>query len=113
MLVIGISLLGVAVSLIFVPLLSEIIESVQEKEGLGENPLLNDKASAVFNAAYATGCVTGPLIGGALNDAFSVIGPDGTLIKEGFAETCDVMACSGAVFATLYFFVAIVPGFCK
>jgi hypothetical protein len=85
MLIIGISLLGVAVSLIFVPLLSEIIESVQEKEGLGENPILNDKSSAVFNASYATGCVTGPLVGGALNDYFTVLNANGDVVTGGFA----------------------------
>jgi len=93
----GICLLGVAISLIFVPLLSEIIEAVQEKEGLGENPILNDKASAVFNASYATGCVIGPIIGGCLSDAV------------GFRKTCDIMAFASCGFAAIYFFGNILP----
>lgn len=93
----GICLLGVSVSLIFVPLLSEIIESVQEKEGLGENPALNDKASAVFNSAYATGCIVGPVIGGFLNDAV------------GFRSTCDYMGFASCSFAAIFFFFNILP----
>ena len=108
MVIIGVSLLGVSVALIFVPLLSEIIDAVQEKEGLGESPALNDKASAVFNAAYAIGCVTGPEVGASLKEAFAVEGK-----TSGFAETCDVMAIAAASFAVLYFFVNILPHFFK
>lgn len=96
----GICLLGVAISLIFVPLLSEIIESVQEKEGFGENPQLNDKASAVFNAAYATGCIIGPILGGVISDEFG---------DDGFRRTCDIMAIASGAFAVIYFFGNILP----
>ena len=105
MVIIGVSLLGMAVALIFVPLLSEIIAAVREKEGLDESPILNDKASAVFNAAYATGCVSGPLIGGAIRDSFAVNG------KGGFRETTDIMAFAAAGISVLYFFVNILPYF--
>jgi len=93
----GIVLLGIAISLIFVPLLSEIIDAVQEKEGLPENPTLNDKASAVFNSAYATGCIIGPIVGGCLSDAY------------GFRTTCDIMALASCSFAVIYFFGNILP----
>jgi hypothetical protein len=95
----GICLLGVAISLIFVPLLSEIIDAVQEKEGIQDNPSLNDKASAMFNAAYATGCILGPIIGGCLSD------------EMGFRRTCDVMALCSCGFAVIYFFGGILPHF--
>lgn len=108
LLIVGLLLLGVAVSLIFVPLLSEIIETVQEKEGLGENPLLNDKASAVFNAAYATGCVLGPIVGSELFDHFSTFNGS-HVVKSGFTHTCDIMALCAACFCVLYFFVNILP----
>ena len=105
MVIIGISLLGMSVALIFVPLLSEIIASVVEKEGIEESPVLNDKASAVFNAAYASGCVSGPIIGGAIKDAFA--GPN----TSGFRETTDIMAiCSGSM-VFIYFFLNILPHF--
>jgi MFS family permease len=95
----AICLLGIAIALIFVPLLSEIIEAVMEKEGLGENPILNDKSSAVFNGAYATGCIIGPILGGALDDEFH------------FRKTCDIMALAAAGFAAIYFLINIVPHF--
>jgi len=97
----GMCLLGISVSLIFVPLLSEIIESVMEKEGCDENPSLNDKASAMFNAAYATGCIVAPIIGGALNSSY------------GFRNTCDVMAFASATIAIIYFVLVIIPGLCQ
>jgi MFS family permease len=112
LLVVGILLLGVSVSLIFVPLLSEIIETVQEKEGLGENPLLNDKASAVFNASYATGCVLGPIVGSELFEKFSVF--DGAkVVVSGFPHTCDIMAACAAGFCCIYFLVNILPHWFK
>ena len=105
MVIIGISLLGMSVALIFVPLLSEIIAAVVEKNGLEETPVLNDKASAVFNAAYAIGCVSGPIIGGAIRDVFR------TNESSGFRETTDVMAiCSGSM-VFIYFFLNILPHF--
>ena len=95
----GVAALGIAVGFIFVPLLSEIIAAVQEKEGMGENPLLNDKASGIFNTAYASGCIVAPILGGALEDMC------------GFRKTCDVLAFASLSFAVLYFFLNILPGF--
>jgi MFS family permease len=64
----GMVLLGLSVSIIFVPLLAEIIISVQEKEQISsENSVLNDKASGLFNIFYAIGCIIAPVIGGYLN----------------------------------------------
>lgn len=34
---------------------------------IGDCPQLTDKASGLFNAAYATGCIAAPMIGAALN----------------------------------------------
>jgi len=64
----GLALLGIACSVIFVPLLSEIIEGVKEKEGITESPELNDKAAGLFNTAYAIGCIIAPILGGYLNE---------------------------------------------
>ena len=95
----GVAMLGISVGFIFVPLLSEIIAAVQEKEEMGENPLLNDKASGIFNTSYASGCIVAPILGGALENAV------------GFARTCDILAFSSLAFAALYFLVNILPGF--
>lgn len=95
----GLGLLGVACSIIFVPLLSEIIEGVQEKEGLGESAELNDKAAGLFNTAYAIGCIIAPILGGYLNE------------KVGFESTCDIMACSSLIFGFGYLIFRVIPSF--
>jgi MFS family permease len=91
--------LGVSVAFIFVPLLSEIISAVQEKENMGENHRLNDKASGIFNTSYATGCIVAPILGGVLNDSV------------GFRKTCDILGFGSLSFAAIYFLANILPGF--
>jgi MFS family permease len=98
--IIGVALQGIAVAFIFVPLLSEIIESVKEKENIPENMILNDKASAIFNSAYSLGGIIGPLVGGLLETFL------------GFRTTCDIMALVAVSFAFIYFFLNILPSWC-
>lgn len=63
----GFNVLGFAISLIFVPLLSEVVDAVKEKEGLTEeSDQLNDLASGFFNTSYAIGCLLAPVLGGVL-----------------------------------------------
>lgn len=57
----------------------------------------------MFNAAYATGCVSGPLIGGAIKDSISHDE------AAGFRETCDIMAIASLIVAILYFCLSILP----
>ena len=95
--IIGMILLGFACALIFVPLLPEIIDAIQEKEKIGENNELNDKASSMFNISYALGCLIAPILGGVLNDHIK------------FRSTCDVMAVSAGIFSILYFFLNVLP----
>jgi predicted MFS family arabinose efflux permease len=64
---------------------------------IGDCPQLTDKASGLFNAAYATGCIAAPLIGAALNE------------KWGFPTTCDVLALSAILSSILYFTLSILP----
>ena len=63
----GMLCLGFSISLIFVPLLPEIIDAAEEKEDVVDNMELNDKASSIFNTAYALGCLISPILGGALD----------------------------------------------
>jgi MFS family permease len=94
----GICIVAFSCALIFVPLLSEIVEAVLAKEGLQEaTEELNDLAAGFFNTAYAIGCLIAPIIGGALNDAYN------------FRITCDVMAFSSGAYAVVFFFISIVP----
>jgi hypothetical protein len=65
MILIGFNLLGFSISFIFVPLLSEVVDAVKEKEGLTEeSEQLNDLASGFFNTSYAIGCLLAPILGG-------------------------------------------------
>jgi MFS family permease len=93
----GLAILGGSCSLIFVPLLSEIIEGVREKEGIIDSGTINDKAVGVFNTAYAIGCIIGPILGGYLS------------MMTGFRTTCDVMAFCSLGYALIFMFTIIVP----
>ena len=93
----GMAVLGFSCAWIFVPLMPEIIEAVQDKEQIQENEDLNDKASGLFNFSYAIGCLVAPILGGAFNELW------------GFRTTCDVMAMSSLVFGGIYFFINLLP----
>ena len=82
------------------PLLSEIIEGVREKEGIWDSGTINDKAAGVFNTAYALGCIIAPILGGYLS------------MYTSFRTTCDVMAICSASYAAIFFCVMILPYLC-
>jgi len=83
-----------------VPLLSEIIEGVREKEGIRDSGTINDKASGVYNTAYAVGCIIAPILGGYLS------------MYTNFRTTCDIMAICSISYAAIFFSVIILPSFC-
>lgn len=93
----GFLLLGVTTATVFVPLLAEIIDAIEEKEGVRDCSEINDKASASFNIAGSIGTIVGPILGGALDDAY------------GFESTCDILACGAAGLGLMYLGIAIVP----
>ena len=93
----GFLILGVTTASVFVPLLSEIIDAIQEKEGVYDSSQINDKASAAFNIAGSIGTIVGPILGGALDD----------LVK--FRSTCDIFSASAAILGVIYFLVGILP----
>ena len=95
--IIGFLILGITTATVFVPLLAEIIDAIEEKEGVKDCSQINDKASASFNIAGSLGTIIGPILGGALSDKF------------GFAGTCDILACSAVAIGAVYFFVALAP----
>lgn len=92
---IGLAMLGVAASAIFAPLLTEVIEAVEEKEK-GQfhhhTSHINDKATALFSTAGALGTIIAPILGGVMND------------QLGFARTCDILAISALISGAIYFF---------
>ena len=97
---VGLAFLGCSCSIIFVPLLPEIIDGVREKEGIRDLGTINDKAAGFFNTAYAVGCIIAPIIGGYLS------------MLTDFRKTCDIMAISSASYAVIFFVVIILPAMC-
>jgi MFS family permease len=95
--IIGFELLGVTTCTVFVPLLAEIIDAIEEKEGIKDCSQINDKASASFNIAGSIGTIVGPILGGALDDMF------------GFESTCDILGCTAAVIGFIYLIIAVLP----
>lgn len=80
------------------PLLSEIVEAVKEKEGLTEvTDDLNDLAGGFFNTSYAIGCLFAPILGGAFND------------WVGFRSTCDIFAFASLGYAFIFFILSVIP----
>ncbi|CDW87636.1 permeases of the major facilitator superfamily [Stylonychia lemnae] len=95
--IVGMILLGFACPLIIVPLLPEIIDAVKEKEQIGENNELNDKASSFFNSSVAIGSLTAPILGGLFNDLYD------------FRNTCDIMAIMSCAYAIIFFLINLLP----
>lgn len=91
----GLALNGVSISFIFVPLLPEILYVVGTAEGLENDNDLNDKASGIYNVAYASGTILAPNIGGLLSDAY------------GFRVMCDVLAILSATFSIIFLFANV------
>lgn len=88
--------MGISCSIIYVPLLPEIIDGVREKEGIWDSGTINDKAAGIFNTAYALGQIIAPITGGYLS------------MMTNFRFTCDVMAVCSLIYAFIFFIVIIV-----
>ena len=93
---------GISISFIFVPLLPEILYVVGTAEGLSDdNNELNDKASGIYNVAYASGTILAPNIGGILAEHF------------GFRIMCDCLAVFSMFFSVIFLFANVgVKTFC-
>ena len=84
--------LSVGCLFFFIPSLPETIDSVHLKLGVPLNdPVLNDKASGIYNAFYFLGAIIAPPLGGLLNDYID------------FRKTNDVMAIFSFIFTISYF----------
>lgn len=84
---VGFFLVSIGQSFFIIPFIHEVVDAFKEKYKIRDNSLLNYKASGIFNASVAVGCILGPLMGGLLKDLV------------GYRETCDLMgvlslACS-------------------
>ena len=93
--IVGLALNGISISFIFVPLLPEILYVVGSAEGLEDNTDLNDKASGIYNMAYASGTVLAPNIGGILTDIW------------GFRTMCDILWIFSLSFSFFFLFANV------
>jgi len=91
----GLALNGISISFIFVPLLPEILYVVGTAEGLSQDNDLNDKASGIYNVAYASGTIIAPNIGGILASAY------------GFRTMCDILALLSLTFSFIFLFANV------
>lgn len=74
---------------------------VGTEEGIRSNNDLNDKASGIYNVAYASGTILAPNIGGILTDTYD------------FQTMCDVLACFSLCFSIIFLFANVgVKTFC-
>ena len=85
LMVIGLILMGCAITFCLIPALPEMIKSV-EKDFDNSKGELNDVASGVFNTALGIGQVSGPLVGSLLTN------------QLGFRETTDILSIYAFVF---------------
>jgi MFS family permease len=96
LLLVGQGISGFAISLIFVPLLPELMEIVSQSEKIDEGTdEFNDKASGVYSFSFALGSLLAPVVGGFLDDAV------------GFRYMCDVMAFFTFAIGLIFFMTNI------
>ena len=90
LMLIGLMLMGCAITFCLIPALPEMIRSVEQDfdNSRGE---VNDVASGVFNTALGVGQVSGPLFGSLLTN------------KLGFRETTDLLSIYAILFCSVYF----------
>lgn len=75
---------------VYVPLLPELIEAIEEETGL-KDERINDMASGLFHAACQFGSSIGPIIGAILFQ------------YTGFRWTCEILAMVAFFFGIVYF----------
>lgn len=86
---VGLILIGFAITLCLVPALPEMIHAV-EKDFDNTYKEVNDVASGVFNTALGVGQLTGPFLGSFLTNSL------------GFRETTDILSIYAISFAGIY-----------
>lgn len=71
----GMCFIGFTVAFAFVPLIAELIDAVEQKEGFKAD-VIADKCSAVYSSTWSFGSIVAPITGGLLYD------------HVGFLKTC-------------------------
>jgi MFS family permease len=87
----GMTIVAFCASFVCVPLIPSLVK-IMEKEYGSHNETIADKASSLYNMAFALGSMLAPLLGGGLCDAI------------GFRESTGVMVLCGLIVSALYGF---------
>ncbi|CDW85626.1 permeases of the major facilitator superfamily [Stylonychia lemnae] len=92
--VIGVSMIGFCLSLALVPLLSELIETLEDMD-IYEPSQICDMTASIFNSMFNLGNLVAPLIAGVLNDNY------------GYKFTTDFMLVSTVIYCIIFYFTMI------
>ena len=94
LIVIGVSMMGFNLSMTLVPLLSELIETL---EGLGiyEPSQISDMTASLFNSMFNLGNLVAPVLAGLLDD------------NLGYKATTDIMMVASSVYCAVFYFIMI------
>jgi len=87
-------MMGFCLSLALVPLLSELIETLEDMD-IYEPSQICDMTASLFNSMFNLGNLVAPLIAGVLNDNY------------GYKYTTDFMFVSTGLYCIAYYFIMI------
>lgn len=92
--VIGVTMLGLCLSMALVPLMSELIEIL---EGMNryDPDQISDVTASLFNSMFNLGNLLAPLAAGVLNDSY------------GYTYTTDFMMITAFCYCVFYYFTMI------
>ncbi|CDW89016.1 permeases of the major facilitator superfamily [Stylonychia lemnae] len=94
LIIVGVSILGLCLSMALVPLLSELIEILEGMDKYDPDQI-SDITSGLFNSMFNLGNLLAPLIAGILNDS------------HGYVYTCDFMMITAAIYCVFFYFTMI------
>lgn len=91
---VGVSMLGFCLSLALVPLLSELIETLEDMD-IYDPSQICDMTASMFNCMFNLGNLLAPLIAGFIYDSY------------GYKFTTDFMMVSTAIYCIVFYFTMI------
>jgi sugar phosphate permease len=103
---IGQGLNGFSQGFLFTPTLPEIIDAVYGKQKITEgedevvDAIISDRASGIYGLFYAAGTISAPLVGSFVYER---------LLDKNWAQTCDLFAAVGAIYALIFLVFNVVP----
>lgn len=91
---IGVTIIGLCLSMALVPLLSELIEILEGKE-IYDPDQISDITASLFNSMFNLGNLIAPLMAGVLNDHY------------GYIYTTEFMAVSAIIYTIFFYFTMV------